>query len=117
MNGTYLICSIILFGGFAYYCYKRRKALPAPTKEELVQRLANTLQAEMVENLVLNDVVSYFKSFQLKKGVDTPFIAVTNKGGIKSYVLATYNETTATVNHGRLISPNSIDDDFQNLIG
>lgn len=124
MSNTILIIGgLALVGGIAYYCYRRVQAKEAATKttvskEDLINNLAANTQAEKVEKLTCNDVVNYFKSLKLKKGVDVPFMAkITKEEGITSYLLAVYNEKTSSLSNGKLIAPGSIDEDLTKLLG
>lgn len=117
MSSTVLIIGGIALVGVAYYSYKRRQAKKNVSKEELINSLVSNMDAERIDSLELSDVVNYFKGLQLKKGVDVPFIATTTKDGVKSYLLASYNEETDKISNGKLITPDTIKDDLMKVIG
>lgn len=118
---------LLIIGGLAlvivaYYSYRRRKSQPigipnVSTKEELVEKQAATLIAEKVDKLAMADVVNYFKSLTLKKGTHIPFIGTIQKNGNKSYLLAIINEETNKIEMGKLIAPDSIDDELLKVVG
>lgn len=117
MGNTLLIVGGLALACVGYYCYRRRKLQNSVSKEEMIDMLISDIDAEKIDKLSLSDVVNYFKGAQLKKGVDIPFIAVANKDGIKSYLLACYNEKTDEITHHRLLTPNSTDDKLRELLG
>ncbi|MCF0195420.1 MAG: hypothetical protein HUK00_09640 [Bacteroidaceae bacterium] len=117
MSGLMMVCGVVVIGGLAYYCYRRRKAQKQLVKENVIESLAKSLEAEMVERLALDDVVGYFKSLGLRRGVDIPFVAVTPVGGVKSYILGTCNESSSDIANMRLISPKSVDEDLLQMLG
>lgn len=117
MSNTLIIIGGIVLVGVAYYSYKRKKSKRAISKEEVINELASTLNPENVDKLSLSDVINYFKTLQLRKGIDTPFIAIAIKNGVKSYVLATYNEESNEIENGRLVSPKTIDDELIRVMG
>ena len=117
MSNTLIIIGGIVLVGVAYYSYKRKKSKRAISKEEVINGLASKLKPENVDKLSLSDVINYFKTLQLRKGIDTPFIAIAIKNGVKSYVLATYNEESNEIENGRLVSPKTIDDEIIRVMG
>ena len=117
MSNTLIIIGGIVLVGVAYYSYKRKKSKRAISKEEVINELASTLNPENVDKLSLSDVINYFKTLQLRKGIDSPFIAIAIKNGVKSYVLATYNEESNEIENGRLVSPQTIDDELISVLG
>ena len=117
MSNTLIIIGGIVLVGVAYYSYKRKKSKRAISKEEVINELASTLNPENVDKLSLSDVIHYFKTLQLRKGIDTPFIAIAIKNGVKSYVLATYKEESNEIENGRLVSPKTIDDELIRVMG
>lgn len=117
MSNTLIIIGGIVLVGVAYYSYKRKKSKRAISKEEVINELASTLNPENVDKLSLSDVINYFKTLQLRKGIDTPFIAIAIKNGVKSYVLATYKEESNEIENGRLVSPKTIDDELIRVMG
>lgn len=117
MSNALLIIGGLALVGVAYYSYQRRKNQKTVSKEELINSLVSKIDPEIVEKLALSDVVNYFKGLRLRKGIDTPFIASTSKNGKKSYLLAVFNEETNEIANGKLISPESIDEDLNKIIG
>lgn len=129
MNNFLWIAGGVALIAFAYVGYKRRESrkpleepeAPVDSKEEAVKKFIEEIQAqdsiETVNLLSLADVVFYFKSMQLRKGIDVPFIAQTLKDDRKIYLLATYDEEENEVKNYRLISPDKIDDKIAEMIG
>lgn len=117
MSSTLLVIGGIALVGVAYYSYQRRKSQKTVSKEELVNSLVAKMTSESVEKLSLSDVVNYFKGLRLKKGIEIPFIASTTKDGKRSFLLAVYNEGTNAIDNGKLLSPESIDNELRNVIG
>lgn len=77
-------------------------------------------------NLKLNDVVGYFKTLQLVKGKDVPFIARTNRfkdviktNSIKpqSLVLGVYNNQTEEFNPVKVIFCDGFDEKLLEVLG
>ena len=116
MSNTLLILGGAALVGVAYYSYRRRKSQKPVSKEQLINDLVDNLDAEVVDRLTLSDVTNYFKSLQLKRGRDVPFIAKAVKNGIDSYLLATFNEETKDIINNKLISPKSIDDELMKIL-
>ena len=116
MSNTLLILGGAALVGGAYYCYRRRKSQKTVSKEQLINDLVDNLDAEVVDKLTFSDVTNYFKSLQLKRGRDVPFIAKAVKNGIDSYLLATFNEETNAIINNKLISPKSIDDEIMKIL-
>ena len=112
-----MVCGVVVIGGLAYYCYRRRKAQKQLVKENVIESLATSLEAETVERLALDDVVGYFKSIGLKRGVDIPFVAVTPVDGVKSYILGTYDDGSSDIANRRRSSPKSVDEDLLQMLG
>lgn len=124
MSDTLLIIGGIALVGIAYYCYQRRKSQQtasvkgkAVSRDELINQIVKDLPAEKVDRLALSDVANYFKSLNLKKGRDVPFVALTTKNGLKSYLIAIFNEETNEITNYKLISPGSIDDELIKVLG
>ena len=116
MSNTLLILCGVALVGVAYYSYRRRKSQKPVSKEQLIKNLVDNLDTEVVDRLTLFDVTNYFKSLQLKKGRDMPFIAKAVKNGIDSYLLAAFNEETNDMINYKLISPKSIDDELMKIL-
>lgn len=117
LSNTFLIVGCLFLVGVAYYSYKRKKSQKTVSTEKLINNLVSNLNVEKVDKLNLADVVNYFKSLHPQKGVDTPFVATTTKNGIKSYLIAVLNEKTNKVVNAKLISPSSIDNELQKVVG
>lgn len=88
---------------------------------------------ETIDNLSLNDVITYFKSLSLKKGRDIPFIVNANNEEVRTFfsfidpesnfdkgiylLVATYNEESETIENYKFFSVESIDDGLKEAIG
>lgn len=117
MSNTLLIVGGIALVGIAYYSYQRRTTQKAISKEELINNLVSKMDSESVDVLTLSDVVNYFKGLRLNKGIEIPFIASTIKNRRKSFLLAVFVEEKNVITNGKLISPESIDDELKKIIG
>lgn len=117
MSNLLLIVGGIALIGVAYYSYQRRKSQKTISKEEQINSIVSKMDSEPVDKLALSDVVNYFKGLCLKKGIEIPFIASTTKNGKKTFLLAAYNEDSHNIEKWKLISPESIDDELEKIIG
>ena len=82
--------------------------------EELIDSLSTDSAPEKVEILKMEDVVTYFKSFPLKKGKDLPFIA---RKGHDVFLLGTYNEKVDQIEHYKLIKSEVLDEQLKSILG
>lgn len=80
-----------------------------------------------------NDVVSYFKSLNLKKEVDIPFIArdgimgqfvkkthkrfPMGKGGYTTIVIGVYNESLDKITNGKILYVKQLDEQTKSVFG
>lgn len=92
------------------------------------QSLEEKTEPEFVEVLRLLDVINYFKSLQLRKGHDIPFIANAKHSMVQSMlnasneypfalVLGTYNEDTDEIENYRFVQTNEIDNEILSILG
>lgn len=129
MKTFLIICGIALVA-FAIYRSQNRTSrgqysgeLEAPKSRfpnnKLIDEIIRDLKIspEQVERLALSDVVSYFKMLNLKKGIDVPFIGKGVLGDVTVYLLATYNETSDSIENAKLIAPSSVDEDVLSTMG
>lgn len=88
---------------------------------------------EEIESLSISDVKYYFKSLQLKKGRDIPFIcdlrkvcdlrkgsdwfSVSDDFPKKGYLLATHNEETGAIENAKILLPKRIDSSITDSMG
>ena len=112
-----IVGGIVLLGFYARRRYLQSMANRGSSKEKLIAVYASKLEPETVEKLTLNDVADYFKSLQLRKDVHSPFVAVTVKDDVKSYVIATFDNEKEDVTNGKLIVTNNVDDDLLKVMG
>ena len=82
--------------------------------EELIDSLSTDSAPEKVEILKMEDVVTYFKSFPLKKGKDLPFIA---RKGHDVFLLGTFNEELNEIENFKLIKTEVLDDQLKSILG
>ena len=81
--------------------------------EELIDSLSTDSAPEKVEILKMEDVVTYFKSFPLKKGKDIPFIA---RKGHDVFLLGTYNENVDQIEHTKFIKTEVLDEKLKSIL-
>lgn len=118
MSNFALIAGGVALAGIAYYSYKRKKAKEPRSIEEFIEcfiRETNIVPEE-VESLSKADVVAYFKSFSLKKGVDSPFIYryVNNE---KEFFMMAIIDDKYKIDRCKLLSAKGIDSELIQLFG
>jgi hypothetical protein len=124
---TWIIIGIAITG-LGYYAYKRKQGsgkslIDALT--EVVKKQAPTFTTESCEVLKKDEVVAYFKSLQLTKGSDIPFVARTNKfsticnipDGEYNVALGVYNESLDEISSLKIIVAQKWDPVFATMIG
>lgn len=116
MSNTLLILGGIALVGAIGLRYKHIKDRKKISTEAILDGFSETLEAEKIELLSLSDVTNYFKSLSLKKGVDVPFLAVVDKDGIRSYIMATSSEKSGEIENAKMISPAAVDDELLNIL-
>jgi len=82
--------------------------------EKIIDSLSTDSTPEKVEILKKEDVVTYFKSFPLKKGKDLPFIA---RKGHDVFLLGTFNEELNEIENFKLIKTEVLDDQLKSILG
>ncbi|MBQ7711315.1 MAG: hypothetical protein IJT39_05750 [Bacteroidales bacterium] len=123
MKTITIILGIAAIGGAAYYSYKKKSVGQFLTSN--VKVIDGTLD--------FNDVVAYFKSKNLKKGSDVPFIArdgamgqfvkkthkrfPEGKVGYLTIVLGVYNEVDEKVTHGQILYVKELDERIKEVFG
>lgn len=123
MKTITIIFGIAAIGGAAYYIYKKKSVGQFLTSN--VKVIDGTLD--------FNDVVAYFKSKNLKKGSDVPFIArdgamgqfvkkthkrfPEGKVGYLTIVLGVYNEVDEKVTHGQILYVKELDERIKEVFG
>ncbi len=123
MKTITIILGIAAIGGAAYYINKKKSVGQFLTSN--VKVIDGTLD--------FNDVVAYFKSKNLKKGSDVPFIArdgamgqfvkkthkrfPKGKVGYLTIVLGVYNEIDEKVTHGQILYVKELDERIKEVFG
>lgn len=123
MKTITIILGLAAIGGAAYYIYKKKSNDQFPTSN--VKVIDGTLD--------FNDVLAYFKSKNLKKGTDVPFIArdgameqfvkkthkkfPEGKDGYITIVIGVYNEVDDQVTYGQILYVKELDDRTKEVLG
>lgn len=123
MKTITVILGIAAIGGVAYYLYKKKAVEQFWTND--VKVIDGTLD--------FNDVVSYFKSLNLKKEVDIPFVArdgimcqfvkkthkrfPKGKGGYTTIVIGVYNESLDKITNGKILYVKQLDEQTKSVFG
>lgn len=118
MNTLFYLIGIGAFLAIAY-AYHRRKHSQPKTPEQAFEDFISShqLQGEVVERLSMLDCVAYFRTLNLRKNRDVPFIAQWERQGKKSYFLGTLNQETEEIENYKLIAPNSVENDVLEALG
>lgn len=127
MSNTLWLVGGVALGAFAYYCYQRGKSLEKEHTPEEYLNASISGTCEKVESLSLNDIISYFKGLNLRKGKDIPFIADINKcrdmlGNISftsqyGFVIASYNEDMGKLENCKFLETDVVAPDLLNVMG
>ena len=126
MNTFGWIATAVAIGGAAYLVLKNKtvsKSIKDKIDESLRKKIIST--SENVDELRMADVVSFFKSKNLVKDRDIPFVAtVTGFSTVVSlpnkengYILGIYNEVKDDLTEIKLIYAKSVDEKFKSVIG
>ena len=112
--------------GVAYYMYKKGRKSVVPQ----IDGSLDGIKPEEVDKLNMSDVVAYFRGFQLKKGVDVPFIANAEAPLVRDilknvsypatgtrFVLGSLNENTNNIENCRLIVAKEVGKDVVEAMG
>lgn len=109
--GWILSGAVICAAGYFFYQYGKKKK-----PSDFLNKIKGIGKPEEIDSLAMTDVVNYFKSLQLKKGRDIPFICdfrriTVPRSDLPSvgYLLATYNEDADIVENCRFLLPKHID--------
>lgn len=123
MKTITVILGIAAIGGVAYYLYKKKAVEQFWTND--VKVIDGTLD--------FNDVVSYFKSLNLKKEVDIPFIArdgilgqfvkkthkrfPMGKDGYITIVIGSYNDSLNKITNAKILHVKQLDEQTKSVFG
>ena len=112
--------------GVAYYMYKKGRKSVVPQ----IDGSLDGIKPEEVDKLNMSDVAAYFRGFQLKKGVDVPFIANAEAPLVRdilknvsypvtgtTFVLGSLNENTNNIENCRLIVAKEVGKDVVEAMG
>lgn len=126
MNTLGWIATAVAIGGAAYLILRKKtvsKSFKDKIGESLRKKTIST--SENVDELRMADVVSFFKSKNLVKDRDIPFV-VTVAGFSKfvslpdqenGYILGIYNEANDELTGIQLIYAKTVDEKFKSVIG
>lgn len=120
MKTALIIIGGIAFLACAYYYNRRKHAVPMTPEQALdsaFDELIKTSALEEIDQLSMDDVIAYFKGLKMRKGIDTPIVAQTNRDDHKIYMLATFNEKTDEFENYKLIMPKIVTEDFLSTVG
>jgi len=125
MNTGLWIAIAALAAGAGFYFAKKKK------EERTVD--ISTINKETINGcLNYDDVISWFKNFQLKKGEDTPFIAQSFenlfdqhvkgqetlvKDGYVTILLGTYSKTNNGISNAKILFAKDLDPKLKDLLG
>ena len=123
-SGSFVLGATICW--VAYYMYKKGRKSVVPQ----IDGSLDGIKPEEVDKLNMSDVVAYFRGFQLKKGVDVPFIANAEAPQVRdilknvsypatgtTFVLGSLNENTNNIENCRLIVANEVGKDVVEAMG
>lgn len=123
-SGSFVLGATICW--VAYYMYKKGRKSVVPQ----IDGSLDGIKPEEVDKLNMSDVVAYFRGFQLKKGVDVPFIANAEAPQVRdilknvsypatgtTFVLGSLNENTNNIENCRLIVAKEVGKDVVEAMG
>ena len=123
-SGSFVLGAIICW--VAYYMYKKGRKSVVPQ----IDGCLDGIKPEEVDILNMSDVAAYFRGFQLKKGVDVPFIANAEAPLVRdilknvsypatgtTFVLGSLNENTNNIENCRLIVAKEVGKDVVEAMG
>ena len=123
-SGSFVLGATICW--VAYYMYKKGRKSVVPQ----IDGSLDGIKPEEVDKLNMSDVAAYFRGFQLKKGVDVPFIANAEAPLVRdilknvsypvtgtTFVLGSLNENTNNIENCRLIVANEVGKDVVEAMG
>lgn len=127
MNTFGWIATAVVIGGVTYLALRNKtisKSIKDKIDESLRKKIIST--SENVDELRMTDVVSFFKSKNLVKGQEIPFIATVagfskvvsglpNKEN--GFILGVYNEKNDDLTEIKLIYAKSVDEKINSTIG
>ena len=130
MTNVFLFFGSFVLGasvcGVAYYMYKKGRKSVVPQ----IDGSLDDIKPEEVDKLNMSDVVAYFRGFQLKKGVDVPFIANAEAPQVRdilknvsypatgtTFILGSLNENTNNIENCRLIVAKEVGKDVVDAMG
>ena len=116
----------VVVGGIAYLVL-RNKTVPKSIKDKIDESLKKKIvsSSENVEELRMADIVSFFKSKNLVKDRDIPFVAtvagfskvVSLPNKENGYILGIYNAAKDDLTEIKLIYAKTVDEKFKSTIG
>lgn len=116
----------VIIGG-AVYLVSRNKTVSKSIKDKIDESLKKKIlsSSEDVDELRMADVVAFFKSKNLVKGRDIPFVAtvagfskvVSLPNKENGYILGVYNEAKDDLTEIKLVYAKSVDEKFKSTIG
>jgi hypothetical protein len=120
------IATAVVIGGAAYLLLKNKtvsKSIKDKIDDSLRKKIIST--SENVDELRMADVISFFKSKNLVKDRDIPFVAtvagfstvVSLPNKENGYILGIYNEVKDDLTEIKLIYAKSVDEKFKSTIG
>ncbi len=126
MNTLGWIATAVAIGGAAYLILRKKtvsKSFKDKIGESLRKKIIST--SENVDELRMADVVSFFKSKNLVKDRDIPFVAtvagfskfVSLPDQENGYILGIYNEANDELTEIQLIYAKTVDEKFKSVIG
>ena len=123
-SGSFVLGATICW--VAYYMYKKGRKSVVPQ----IDGSLDGIKPEEVDKLNMSDVVAYFRGFQLKKGVDVPFIANAEAPQVRdilknvsypatgtTFILGSLNENTNNIENCRLIVAKEVGKDVVEAMG
>ena len=122
----WIATAAVVVGGVAYLVLRNKtasKSINDKINESLKKKMISS--SENVDELRMEDVVSFFKSKNLVKGRDIPFVAtvagfskvVSLPNKENGYILGIYNEAKDDLTEIKLVYAKSIDERFKSTIG
>ena len=123
-SGSFVLGAAVC--GVAYHMYKKGRKSVVPQ----IDGSLDGIKPEEVDKLNMSDVAAYFRGFQLKKGVDVPFIANAEAPQVRdilknvsypatgtTFVLGSLNENTNNIENCRLIVAKEVGKDVVEAMG